>query len=62
MTPEERERMYELCKLITDEKDFDKYVDFVRELNDLLEEKQERVSSASSVGDKPKADRLTGLR
>ena len=43
MTPEERERMNELCKRIMDEKDplvFDKLCE---ELNELLEAKHERI-------------------
>ena len=43
MTPEERERMNELCKRIMDEKDplvFDKLCE---ELNELQEAKHERI-------------------
>jgi hypothetical protein len=45
MTPEERDRMYELCKLIQDEKDPQKFSDLTDELNQLLDKKRERVES-----------------
>jgi hypothetical protein len=43
MTPEERERMNELCRQIQIEKDPAKFSALVEELNKLLEEKEERL-------------------
>lgn len=43
MTPEEREKMNELCKLIQTEKNPEIFDNLVRELNDLLEIKHERI-------------------
>ena len=43
MTPEERERMNQLCVLIQQEKDPEKFNVLVKELNDLLEAKLERI-------------------
>ena len=40
---EERERMYELCRLIQTEKDRDKFLVLVTELNDLLDQKEQRL-------------------
>ena len=42
MSPEERERMNQLCMLIQNERDPDKFGEFVRQLNELLEEKERR--------------------
>ena len=43
MTPEEREKMYVLCKLIQEEQDPKQLTELIRELNDLLEEKLNRI-------------------
>jgi hypothetical protein len=43
MTPEERERMNSLCTRIQEEKDPNKFDGLVRELNELLEAKHERI-------------------
>jgi hypothetical protein len=43
MTPEERERMHMLCEQIAKEQDHEKFVKLVRELNDLLEHKEDRL-------------------
>ncbi len=43
MTPEETERMNQLCAQIKTEKDPQKFDELVRELNDLLEQKHERI-------------------
>lgn len=43
MTPEESDRMNELCAKIATEKDGPVFDKLVRELNDLLEKKHERV-------------------
>ena len=42
MTPEERERMNELCVQIQEEKDYDQFAIQLRELADLLVRKQQR--------------------
>ncbi len=41
MTPEERERMKDLCKQIEAEKDLNKFMRLIRALNDLLERKEQ---------------------
>ena len=43
MTPEEREKMNELCKRIQTEKNPQNFDQAVRELNELLEIKHERI-------------------
>lgn len=43
MTPGERERMNELCRRVQQEKDPKKFDQAVRELNDMLEQKHERI-------------------
>ncbi len=43
MTPEERERMDRLCERIQIEKDPQIFDQLVRELNDLIEIKHERI-------------------
>jgi hypothetical protein len=43
MTPEEREKMNEICKRIQTEKNPEIFDQLVRELNDLLEIKHERI-------------------
>jgi hypothetical protein len=43
MTPEEREKMNDLCKQIQTEKNPEIFDQLVRELNDLLEIKHERI-------------------
>jgi hypothetical protein len=40
MTPEERERMLELNAQIATEQDRERFIQLVKELNELLEEKQ----------------------
>jgi hypothetical protein len=42
MTPEERERMNELCVQIQEEKNYDQFAIQLRELTDLLARKQQR--------------------
>ena len=44
MTPEERERFTRLCQQIQFERDPIKFNELVNELNDLLEDKQDRLS------------------
>jgi hypothetical protein len=43
VTPEERERMNEICRRVQEEKDPEIFDQLVRELNDLLETKHERI-------------------
>jgi hypothetical protein len=43
MTPDERERMNDLCRRIMDEKDPLKFDDLVVQLNELLEAKHQRI-------------------
>lgn len=43
MTPEERERMEWLCKRIAEEKDPEKFDELVKQLDDLLEVKHQRI-------------------
>jgi hypothetical protein len=43
MTPEEREDMYRLCKLIEKEQDPERFTALIKELNDLLERKEQRL-------------------
>ena len=43
MTPEEREKMNDLCQRIQTEKDPETFDRLVQELNDLLELKHERI-------------------
>ena len=43
MTPEETAEMNRLCGLIAVEKDHVKFVQYVRQLNDLLERKEHRL-------------------
>jgi hypothetical protein len=48
MTPDERERMAILCERIAKEQDLQKFTEFVRELNDLLEAKERRLKSPTT--------------
>ena len=43
MTREERERMYALCAQIVEEKDPDTFTALVKELNELLGRKEDRL-------------------
>ena len=45
MTSEERENMKHLCRLIQDEKDPDKFNELIKQLNDLLEQKELRLKN-----------------
>jgi hypothetical protein len=47
MTPEERERMNELCRQIQDEKGQKKFSALIEELNQLLANKDERLEKSS---------------
>jgi len=43
MSPEERERMYQLCALIEKERDRYRFLQLIEELNQLLERKERRL-------------------
>jgi len=43
MTSEEREKMNQLCKLIQDEKDPDRFTELIQQLNKILEQKESRL-------------------
>jgi hypothetical protein len=43
MKPDERERMYKLCAMIEVEQDQDRFIDLIRELNELLARKERRL-------------------
>ena len=49
MTPEEREKMHMLCQRIATEKDPATFDKLVKELNDLLEVKHERIHPEHKV-------------
>ena len=48
MTPEERSHLNQLCVLIAEEKDPNRFLELVRELNNLLENKQNRMGKRNS--------------
>jgi hypothetical protein len=43
MNAEKRKRMYQLCALIEEEKDHQRFIELIQELNELLERKQDRL-------------------
>lgn len=43
MTPEERERMYEICSKLQVEQDSNTFTQLMTELNNLLERKEQRL-------------------
>jgi hypothetical protein len=47
MKAEERDRMYQLCTLIEKEKDRQRFIELIQELNKLLERKQDRLEENS---------------
>lgn len=47
MTNEERQRMYQLCAMIETEKDRDRFLRLIEELNQLLENKERRLEDQS---------------
>jgi hypothetical protein len=49
MTPEERERFQWLCTQVTIERDPEKFDDYVREWNDLLEPMHERIQAVAGL-------------
>jgi hypothetical protein len=48
MTPEERERMHILCERIAKEQDQEKFSELVSQLNDLLDNKVQRLEPNST--------------
>jgi hypothetical protein len=46
MTPDERERMAILCERIAKEQNLTEFMRFVRQLNDLLKHKEQRLRSS----------------
>jgi len=51
MRPDEQEQMNLLCQKIIEEQDHEKFMDLVRQLNDLLEYKRRRVERAGEKSD-----------
>lgn len=49
MTPDERDRMYALCAQIAVEKDHHKFTELVKELNELLDAKENRLDGLSTT-------------
>jgi hypothetical protein len=49
MTPDERERMNRLCEQIAVERDHEKFVKLVQELNELLDHKEQRLEDKSKA-------------
>ena len=49
MTPEERAEMERLCRKIIEEKDKGKFLQLMRELNDLLERKEQRLENSDTA-------------
>ncbi|MFZ0419940.1 MAG: hypothetical protein WAM04_17705 [Candidatus Sulfotelmatobacter sp.] len=47
MTPDERERMAILCERIAKEQDSKKFMELVRQLNELLEAKERRIQETA---------------
>jgi hypothetical protein len=47
MTNEERKRMYELCSMIEKESDPERFMELVKELNNLLEEREQTLITQS---------------
>ena len=46
MTPAERDRMNVLSMLIQCERDHQKYIEYVKELNELMSQKEKRLAAA----------------
>ena len=47
MSPEERDRMYQLCALIEKERDRRRFLQLIEELNQLLERKEQGLEEKS---------------
>ena len=60
MTAEERAEVEQLCLLIQNEKDDDKFVELVDQLDLLFKRKERRLNSGSPPTDKPPAQEPEG--
>ena len=49
MTTDERERMTALCERIAKEQDQQKFIELINALNDLLDEKEQRLKARSAT-------------
>ena len=49
MKSDERERMYQLCEQIEQEKDHHRFLQLIEELNDLLGRQERRLEDKSST-------------
>jgi hypothetical protein len=49
MTPEERDRIHVLMTLLAEEKDYIKYLELEKELQDLLKTKEQRLKSGGNA-------------
>jgi len=49
MKPDERERMYQLCTQIEQEKDHHRFLQLIEELNDLLGRQERQLEDKSST-------------
>ncbi|HEX4919486.1 MAG TPA: hypothetical protein VFV92_01950, partial [Candidatus Bathyarchaeia archaeon] len=49
VTPDENTRMFDLCQRIAAEKDRERFLELVRELNDLLNEQDSRLAEKDKV-------------
>jgi hypothetical protein len=45
MTPDDRERMYQLCSQIEKEQDHHRFLRLIEELNNLLERQEQRLET-----------------
>ena len=50
MKPDERERMYQLCALIENEKDHRRFLLLIQQLNELLERTQRKFEEKTETG------------
>jgi hypothetical protein len=49
MKPEERERMYQLCAMIETEQNRERFLQLIKELNDLLDRKEQRLEERQKL-------------
>jgi hypothetical protein len=49
MKPDERERMYKLCAMIEVEQEQDRFIALIRELNELLAQKERRLDTQTKT-------------
>jgi hypothetical protein len=55
VTPDERERMHTLCERIAKEQDQKKFSELVSQLNDLLDDKGQRLEPSSTKPASPRS-------